>query len=294
MTAIGLRVYRVTVFHDHKLQTLGSQHGRFDLQAAVDSFARVSSVSQARASDFRSYYFQPRKTVGNTVEGIVRYGNTGFSADLIDGSTQTLRYQRQNSDVEVIPLYYAFWTPEGRTNAYAVFQSFGGRSCIGPIQVDIAGYVADLHDGARVTFQKVMPDDLAKASTRQVNKVTLHKRKAHRDSADRFVSGGVDLIDVSLVFEPTKRGGLGPLGSLIDRFREKREPLDYSGIEFDGLSADVRIGRSIRKIGIIGVSTSAGVIDVTDNVEKLNGHPTFESISRVSADVLRDFVTDIE
>ncbi|ANB35148.1 hypothetical protein A6024_14205 [Rhodovulum sulfidophilum] len=63
-----------------------------------------------------------------------------------------------------------------------------------------------------------------------------------------------------------------------------------NGIEFDEASALISIGGTYRKVGIIGPENTAGVIDITDNVElQEDGHPLYESLERVATQIIVDF-----
>lgn len=66
----------------------------------------------------------------------------------------------------------------------------------------------------------------------------------------------------------------------------------FDGIEFNEASALISIGNTYRKVGIIGPSNTAGVIDITDDVQLgADMHPEFNSISAIATQIISDFRT---
>lgn len=65
-------------------------------------------------------------------------------------------------------------------------------------------------------------------------------------------------------------------------------------VEYEGAFATIRTGGMTKRIGVLGLSSSAGVIDVTNDVEfDLDRHPELNSIANVFESHMADFAANL-
>lgn len=296
--AIGLRCYQITAHRRGDTTPMTFSDEDFELTPATFISNFVARHVTAVPSDERerSWYFEEREAtgVGSSV-GYVHYGTFGFESNLVNYRTKRRNYRRKTDDVEEIPLFYEFWCPSHADYGLAAFQSFQGRSCIGLVMERMEQDFERANPGYRLKFKKLLPNDSEGSlySTAPVKELRLIRRHAPSDVTDRYFPGRAPQdVDFEVVFVARRRRHLGPLGEISSSLRRDRVTglVTHDGIEFGEAIAKIKVGKRLRPVGVFGLNTDAGVIDITEVIERgLDGHPTFESVQEQSDEILSDF-----
>jgi len=297
-SAIGLRCYQITVHRRGDTTALSFDDDELEFAPAsfVGNFVNRHVTAVPSGERERSWYFEERESAGtgNSI-GYVHYGTFGFESNLVSYKTKKRNYRRKVDDVEEIPLFYEFWCPSRTDYGLASFQSFQGRSCIGLVMERMELDFEQANPGYRLRFRKLLPSDSAGSlySRAPVKELRLVRRHAPSDVTDRYFPGGAPTdIDFEVAFIARRRKSLGMLGDLTRQLRRDNRTglVTHDGIEFGEAVAKVRVGRRYRPVGVFGLNSDAGVIDVTEDIERgLDGHPTFESLQEQSDEILADF-----
>ena len=140
--------------------------------------------------------------------------------------------------------------------------------------------------------KKIMPVSDEVYAKKKVKKLILSKKKVPRDRADLLRDFPPEEINIELTFSARKSKSFGYFSDVAPLIRESRggAAFLFEGIEFEEASALVAMGDTYMKVGIVGPSNNAGVIDITDDVALSDDqHPVFDSISTVVDDVIRAF-----
>lgn len=292
MLQIGLYVHRLRVFEDYERLELGSGAGQFDLHTIAAQFAayyeRNFISADGRLSKLMDVTYED-----DAIYGVIRYGSTGVASDIVDAETDCVRLRREKVDVEVIPLYFCFYTPSGEDTWYLATQSFGGRSCSTSFNRAFRDFASDRTENS-IMVQKVMPMDEMDLARNPVQKLTLIRRHVPPEGfQDQFGNLSKELM-MSLSIKINGRGSLGRLEDIRDRIADRSDvALVHEGIEFEEVQATVRVGSTYRKVGIIGASNNAGVVDVSDLVERDDDDfPEFESIHDVAIETLESYLIE--
>ncbi|MBO9509389.1 hypothetical protein [Thalassospira sp. A3_1] len=296
MNSIGIRLYKIT------LQT-GARREEADLSnAGIDTYSLINRflVQRANAMDIndrqRTWHVERREADGRFIRGVFKYGHYGYQADLIDGATSENRYRRQSTDVEVIPLYYSFWIPNRGNIGIAAFQSFQGKSCIDIVASDLMHYFSNLHHESKLLIRKTMPSSGdAALLNQQVKRLVWTKKNQSADTADELRNLPITEFDVEMTFKAKRRGRFGSLRDVLRELQDvtERSTFVYQGVEFEQGCAEVLIGNKLQKVGVFGFHSNAGVIDITDQVQIVDGHPLFESIVPVVDGLTADMFTEL-
>lgn len=296
-SAIGLRVYQILIYKKGAKEPryFGSKELKFEAPQFISSFidGHTSVVQNDKLE--RSWFFDPAELdgLGNSV-GYVRYGTFGFESNFIDAKTKITQYRRQVFDIEEIPLFYEVWSPTDRDYALLSMQSFQGRSCVGLVMEQLKTAFETANPGFFLRYKKLLPTDKSGSvySKAPVRRLTLIKHRAPTDLTDRYYPTkshtGVD-FEVSL--RARRNGMLGELGSVAGLFETDQAGIvTHDGIAFDEAVAEIKVGRKTRRVGVFGSDSDAGVIDLSEDIERgADGHPTFESLVRESGEILKDF-----
>ncbi|WP_027145814.1 hypothetical protein [Mesorhizobium sp. WSM3626] len=267
-----------------------------DLIDFANDFAARKREPTVETSEQRTWFFEPKKTNSiRTVQGYINYGTHGFESKFKDVTTRKEKYQRKASDLEEIPLYFQIWVPSNSEFALMAFQSFQGRSCVSFVRSSMIRDFEDKHHGYAMTF-RVVASTASFLDTAPVKTVTFFKPRTVKDKADRYLLGRpADDVDYEVTVRARKRGSaLSTYKELRDRFPGDGI-VEFDGHEFEGVKADVKMGRKRRTVGIYGSGYDAGLIDVSEDVKRYpSGHPEFESIENEVDGLMEDFYHGIK
>jgi len=228
------------------------------------------------------------KPLANTVHGVLRYGRYGFGAEVEEVATGKVSYTRLPTESETIPIYFRIWAKEGSSYGLMGIQSYGGLSCVDLVTSSlIARYRKDFPD-FNLTAQKLIPNDREIYGAQHVKKISLIKKQAPRASLRPGLRpDNCDTVDLELSIAPKQKGTFGKLKDIDDRLNGT---LVVDDIEYEGAFATIRAGGTTKRIGVMGLSSSAGVIDVSNDVDfGVDRHPEINSISSVFESHMADF-----
>lgn len=294
VTKIGLCVHQLILRRSDNFQNiplaptgLGSE-----LNSFLPTFIKENTDTNQLEQTERSWRLLPQNDVGRGKHGIIRYGTFGYGSDIVSQSDGALKLRRTATDVEEIPLYYQFWIPESGNVGFSVLQSFRDRSCVRLVLSALIKSFNERHENLKLTAKRVMPTDDKAYSSTIAKKLILSKKKVPKDRAEILRNLPSDELDVELSITSKGRAGFGLFTDLQKSIKAAAHGAAFvlDGIEFDEASATVKVGGGYKKVSIIGPSNSAGVIDVTDEVEldeKL--HPTFDSVADIATKTIEDF-----
>lgn len=289
---IGLRIYRLSVTEERSNENLSYSSPRIYINpAAFISGFLLNHNSPVRTTEERSWYFEEREGDASGSKGYIHYGMYGFSSKIFDDSGRPV-YDRRRDDVEQLPLYYDFWTPEHADFSLFALQSFQGRSCAEAVNRAMQEEFQRLNPGLALRRRKLMPGSNRGDSIYQagVRKLELIRRNTGGDRANAYLPNPPDTVHYTLSISARRNGILGPLGEIADHLREAKSVFAFEDEPFDEAIAEVRFGSSIRKINVLGAQGDAGVIDLTSSVTiDSNGHATYDTMKRESHDLMVEF-----
>lgn len=297
---IGIRIYRITIRKKGAKDALdlGPDGDPCDFLDYVSDFVSRKVVPTTDTDAQRTWFFEPVETNSiRTIHGYINYGTHGFESKFKDVKTKKEKYQREATDLEEIPLYFQVWVPSSSKSAFIAFQSFQGRSCIGHVQRALSADFQKMHPEYSVSF-KVMAPDAAIVDTASVKSITFLQPRRFSDSADMYFLGKkIDEFHYDVTVRAKKRG------SMLSTYKDLKASIkpdgsgfvEFDGESYEGVKADVDIGKKRRVVGIYGSGIDAGLIDVTENVKTdKSGHPIFESIVTEVDSLLEDFFDGIK
>lgn len=296
---IGIRVYQLRIYNDHKsYKHLTGKHAQ-DVQAAIRLFVskyksnpliRIASSDDGANGEKRSHRFLPMKDEINTQHGIVRYGTFGYGTDVEDVATGSIAHTRTTEQADTIPLYYRMWWPDGYSYGLFAFQSYSGKSCATAILSEIRAFYRDKFPDWRLEAKKIVHDEVAEYKNKPVKKISLVKPRTSATTVASALRPTNPQAEVDVTLEVTARGKgtFGKLGDLKGRLGGK---MSIDGTDYTRAFATFSVNGKPKKVGIIGVSSNTGVIDVTDDVDldPTTNMPTSSSISKAAKDEIKDF-----
>lgn len=301
---VGIRVYKIQIYKDHKTVTSATGGGPRDIQSAVrglikaytkKSLVRTSATDDGNEGEKRSHRFLPEKDDVFSQHGIIRYGTFGYGTDVEHVDTGIVSHTRTLDEADTIPLYHRFWWPDGYSYGLWAFQSFSGRSCATTILSEFRSVYRESFPDWRAEAKKIVHDEIAEFQKKRVKKITLVKPKASGGTVAQALqpSSLHTEVDISLEVKARGSGAFGKLGDLKEKLSGK---IKIGDIDYTRAYATVTVNGKDKKIGVIGVSSTTGVIDVTSEVDFDNTTmmPTLKSISKVTKGEIADFAKKLK
>lgn len=286
---IGLRVYKVQVYHNNKAQILTADKGPADILAFVRKCCANFSKKPLDDGASKVVRFEPSSDFKNSAHGLLKYGKYGYGSEVEDRKSGVVEHVRTVDQADTIPLYYRFWFAAGKSYGLIGLQSFGGSSCVDIVNRALARTYEMMNPDWRLTIAKLMPNDAKLYGNKFVRSVQLVKKNSSQNIVDKALRPtDKDIkMDVELSLKARGRGNFGKLKDLGNKIGGH---LEIGDLEFSGAFASVKVGSSFKKIGVLGVSSTAGVIDLTDDVVlDANKHPSFSSVSKETSRHIADF-----
>ena len=134
-----------------------------------------------------------------------------------------------------------------------------------------------------------MPNEINLYGEKDVRSIQLITKNLDQNIVEKALrpSKADTKMDVELFLRAKGKGSFGKLKDLSNKIGGHMEIGD---LEFSGAYAHVKVGSSFKKIGVMGVGSTAGVIDLTDDVVlDANNHPTLKSVSVETTRHIADF-----
>ncbi|MGP6088268.1 hypothetical protein [Antarctobacter jejuensis] len=263
--------------------------GPEDILNFVESCANAFSKKALDDGKGKIVRFSPEQGFKNSAHGWMRYGSYGYGSQVEDIKTGEIALNRATDQADTIPLYYRVWCPPKMKFGLMALQSFGGKSCAEIVQRALIGAHQNLYPDHRITMTKLMPNDMKLYGSKIVRQIHLVKKNASQDNVEAALRPQKNTTKIDIQLSLKARSG-GSFGRLKDLGEHLKGHLEISDIEFEGAYGEVLVGKSYRKIGVIGVNNNAGVIDVSNDIERDGDeHPTLKSIKSSVTDVISDF-----
>ncbi|WP_297767532.1 hypothetical protein [uncultured Roseovarius sp.] len=286
---IGLRVYKVQVYHNNKAQILAADKGPADILVFIRNCCANFSKKPLDDGASKVVRFEPSSDFKNSAHGLLKYGKYGYGSEVEDRKSGVVEHIRTVDQADTIPLYYRFWFAAGKSYGLIGLQSFGGSSCVDIVNRALVNTYEMMHPDWRLTMSKLMPNDAKLYGNKVVRSVQLVKKNSSQNIVDRALrpTDADTKMDVELSLKARGRGNFGKLKDLGNKIGDH---LEIGDLAFSGAFASVKVGSSFKKIGVLGVSSTAGVIDLTDDVLlDANKHPSFGSVSKETSRHIADF-----
>lgn len=294
MAKIGIRVYRVKLYdsRDNKPVDFDRYDETESPKAIVQNFINSKSVPVKNGDMFRSWHLEPESDDEECFHGLVKYGNFGLTSDIVAHEDNAIKYKRQEDDIEIIPLYYRMWIPKTGNIGFIAHQSYEARSCVSLVNNALVDFFNSKFDDRRLVVGKVVPIDQRDLENAKVKKISLIKKTTTSDLANNMLQDLNEDVKIELSISAKRNRKLGifkDIQNIFEKRMETKQALVFEGEKYETATAEIVVGKNRQKVGLIGYAGNAGVIDVTADLEYIDGHPTFDSISEKARQIIMDF-----
>lgn len=243
-----------------------------------------------------------------SLSGILRGGGYGYSSSLLDVQADTISYERQLMDAELLPYYFLIKVPTTANAGIIIFQKIGNLGVKDLFFKDFNDYFKKNLIDHTLEIDPLVPTDLVRRYlNNRIVKIRLIKFGYPGDIADIDLSGlPVEEEGESEFILKAKKNGQFPaqiiqkLRSGIDEFLSSSELpvgsiIEIKDFKADNIKVEVRIGDSYRTVDLSNSDRLKFSEDISGRVviDPTKGHPQFDSIQSLAESFLADCATAI-
>lgn len=253
--------------------------------------------------------YESQSQDGRTLSGILKAGEYGIEADLLDVENDETSYTRQTLDAELIPYFFMVKIPTNTPSGIFIFQRLGNRGFKDIFERDLNNHInGKFANQYRIEINPLVPREMVRRYlANRIVKIRLIKYSFPPEVSDVDLSGIPEEEQGEAEFTLKARRNqdfpeslLGSFRDSVDRFLGEEDVsvgsiLEIKDFEADNVKVEVKIGSSYRTIDLSNVDKLKFSEDVTDKV-KLNhdtGHPDFDELKAVAEEFLSDCAQSI-
>ncbi len=237
---------------------------------------------------------------GRILNGIIQTGDYGYESELIDTNDGALSYKKKTNEAEMISFYFLFYIPKGRDEGVVLLQRFKNY---GIRKIFMAYMKRDFPDLKHhyLVINPAIPKQVLDQylSKGRLTKIKFVQFGLPADIADVVLSDGHQEQEGYIEFSiSARRNGSFP-PPVLERLREvlsgKRKmksiiELRKQDFEYDNVKVEIVDSRNNRRIvDLSKLDDFKSYYDITNDVYTgSDGHPSFESIEKISMEILED------
>ena len=230
-------------------------------------------------------------------------GIYGSSSDIIDGTTEKVRYKKKSSDIDTRPFYLMIIFPKDNEKVTVqkgmfIFQNVGQFGVKTITTTLMQKFFSDKF-GFTLKCNTIAPDLFVRKVIRKDNikKLLMIKNVKSNDIADNIGVGyGSEIREISnLCFNETM------WSKIMDKIRfvagGKYNLFEFEQQEYDNLKVIVDIGGRNRTINLHNIENLSIIEGIPDNIRMADGHPNLhmliEYFQKVATEYLKEMVLHI-
>jgi hypothetical protein len=293
-------VYTLTVRRKFSLEeeNLGAFDGvDANLLKVFDDFCESAHSSHIKAEKGDAVWqVKERHQQTDGVTGIVEVGDSGFTARLMDRESGKPSYSRKITDAEMVPMFFLFDAPSNATRAIILIQRHGIRS---PYSF--------FTDAFRSHFRAKFPDHLLEIQgfvsqhtldffrEGTLQRITLISYQLSSDLADqaKFRAPVGVPISVEQVIKVPNNAGIRAPQWFLNAIGRGGADIANLPPDTDAASVTVFLNGQSRTLQLGRMEEMMPYIDATADVKIVGGHPTYESIRKFAAKLLKEVRVEI-
>jgi len=241
---------------------------------------------------------------GRKLFGILKAGEYGIEADLLDIENNQTNYTRQTLDAELIPYFFMIKIPTNTPTGIMLFQKLGNRGFKDIFERDLSNYINGKFFGQyRIEINTLVPREMvSRYFENRIVKIRLIKYSFPREVSDVDLTGIPEDEQGEAEFVLKAHRNREFPANFLEKFRSGVDHflgeenvsvgsiLEIQNFEADNIKVEVRIGPRYRTIDLSNVDKLKFSEDITDKVrlDPATGHPDFDRLKTAAEEFLND------
>lgn len=234
------------------------------------------------------------------VAGIIRSGEYGYSADIVDPDSQKISYRKKANEAEAKPFYFMFCFPRTEGNKVLVaLQNLGQASIKGVLEKRLKTYLkGNVEQKIEVIIgnlakQKYIEEYIKKG---EIDKIILTKYSKYEDLADQIIGQNLQCQKSDyVIYKPVQIGLKEKFFRLLRGNADIRGVIEIPGqkFDYDDLKIEVKNGKNTKTIDFSDFHRFSIRENVEDRIQIIDGHPVPESIKTVCVEILIEYLEEL-
>lgn len=310
MKAIGLTVYGFRIQNELNASIdLNVLPNGLSIIQTIQNFAATLTNHTTDDNDETIFSFERTdiQTVCNNagqqsyriLYGRIKTGEYGIESELVDKDTGDVTHNRTANEAERMPFGFCIAIPVGRVdNGIILVQSIGALGVKGVLHKNLQACVKNIDNKLRLTMGTIVPLTYI---DRFFNNAKLQKIRMIRYEIPHNVS---DMYGINYGVQQTfeERTIFRPIGFIERKRREIDEwirgqrsftqVIEVEDFQYDDLKLEFKLGRTNKTFSLKNIDKLIVTEDVTDNVDTVGGHPTYDSLNNVMKTTAEEYLIE--
>lgn len=228
--------------------------------------------------------------------GIIKTGEYGTSSELVDINTGDI-YNRSTEQADIMPFGFCIIVPAGKIyTCNIVLQTLGKFGVKLLFQKNIQKAIRKEDSDLFISMGPVIPKQYIQKYLEEglLQKITMIRYEIPEDESERLgINYGVRetreerIIHKPIGFIERKRKAIE---EWINGQRSATEIIQIEGFEYDNLKFVFKLGDNNKTISLDNIDKIVITEDITDKVQIVDGHPTFDSLKPIMIETGRDYL----
>jgi hypothetical protein len=298
---IGFHFYSFKIWqrYTRNYEALSALRGRQDsLPLLRDGMQGVIDAQRTDDAAKRMACLKRVDMDGRNLTGIIEAGSYGETANIVHARTGRINHRQNTEEATMLPCFFRLVIPRNNERGVLVLQRDN--------RVPAKQALAKIIQNVLFNFDEELTCDFTPIANKatfermvqngEVQELRFIRLSIPQDFADGYDRGRHELKGSVELSYKANRGASLPLKTLLRSWmRGTAGALDQYEIpgledfEFDNVKAEIRVGKKLQTVDF-GRRLTHPIIDVTDKVtfDRRSGHPTYESLLEVSAELAED------
>lgn len=283
-------VYGVALI-DHLHEIANNGIGEYDRDATLENVFTYDRVNRQTI----------RNDAGQAIYDIlylrIKTGEYGEESEIVDSETGETTHNKSVEEADVMPFGCCIIVPVGEyTEGIILVQSLGRNGITSTMKKRLNEYIRLIDSQLRIVMNPIVPRQYMERILNEgvLKKVRLISYGIPDDEADRY---GVDRGTTKIVRERVLRSPRGFIRNKYDVImqcvrgeRNFNSIIELDDFEIDDFKMEFAFGRRNKTISMRELERLVINEDITDYVEKENGHPVFHSLCEIMRETGEDYL----
>ncbi len=307
MKKIGLTVYGISVLtNENQRKELHNVYGKSIIDiikdyanAKINNYLRDDQNEKLFTFDSINTEIVKNKNGQDSYEllyGRVKTGEYGIESELVDINTGDT-YNRTADQADIMPFGFCLAVPYGDIdNAVIVLQTIGIYGMKTILQEQLKDCIKEIDNDLRINIGVIVPRTYIDRFFQQgvLQAIRMIRYEIPEDDSNRIgINYGVkQTYEERIIRKPL--GFMERNNRKLDEWkrgqRRYTDVVEIKDFKYDDLKLDFKLGRTNKTISLKNVDNVAVTEDVTDLVDQVGGHPTFNSLKIVMKNTAREYL----
>lgn len=310
MAKISLTPYtvRVTKKSSGKHVKLNSIAGK-DLFVIIDEyFRKIKAVASVNVDTSKVIKLKTKEKKERTTCGILETGEFGYETEIFDTQANIVTYSRKSHEAELIPFYYLLNFPINKDEGIIILQRFKQFGIRNILLDDFTKHFNQVFDDYHISINPLVAKEILDQYFEEgrIMKIRFINFKLPKNLEDIYSQGDHKESPGYIEHVVSLRRGRSFSKDFVSKVRKNVSKLMNSSTKvseltelqeihnFDNIKLDVEVGGTRRVVNLGRITKLRYNEDISDRVKiTATGHPTFESINSVAAELLESISTSL-